>query len=80
MVMDNAGAVWRITGKNNSGNSITVGLSTKSVAKSQGRQTWDGRDWLTFDTNVPLYITTMGDQNISPDTYPLTVDVVGYQP
>ncbi len=80
MVMDNAGAVWRITGKNNSGNSITVGLSTKSVAKSQGRQTWDGRDWLTFDTNVPLYITTMGDQDISPDTYPLTVDVVGYQP
>lgn len=80
MVMDNAGAVWRITGKNNSGDSITVGLSTKSVAKSQGRQTWDGRDWLTFDTNVPLYITTMGDQDIAPDTYPLTVDVVGYQP
>ncbi|EBW2328281.1 pilus assembly protein [Salmonella enterica subsp. enterica serovar Agoueve] len=80
MVMDNAGAVWRITGKNNSGDSITVGLSTKSVAKSQGRQTWDGRDWLTFDTNVPLYITTMGDQDIAPDTYPLTLDVVGYQP
>ncbi|HBW2660544.1 TPA: pilus assembly protein, partial [Salmonella enterica] len=26
-----------------------------------------------------LYITTVGEQNISPDTYPLTLDVVGYQ-
>ncbi|ECO9281498.1 pilus assembly protein, partial [Salmonella enterica] len=24
-------------------------------------------------------ITTVGEQNISPDTYPLTLDVVGYQ-
>lgn len=79
-LMDNAGVVWRITGKNNSGNSITVGLSTKSVANSQGKQTWNGRDWFTFDTNVPLYITTIGEQNVSPDTYPLTLSVVGYQP
>ncbi|HIC6099356.1 TPA: pilus assembly protein [Salmonella enterica subsp. enterica serovar Nagoya] len=78
-LMDNAGIVWRITGKN-SGNSITVGLSTKSVANNQGKQTWNGRDWLTFDTNVPLYITMIGEQNVSPDTYPLTLDVVGYQP
>ncbi|EAU6883343.1 pilus assembly protein [Salmonella enterica subsp. enterica serovar Fann] len=78
VMMDNAGIVWRITGKN-SGNSITVGLSPKNVTKSQGRQTWNGREWLTFDTNVPLYITTMGEQNISPDSYPLTLDVVGYQ-
>ncbi|EEH6915102.1 pilus assembly protein, partial [Salmonella enterica] len=78
VIMDNAGIVWRIAGKN-SGNSITVGLSPKDVAKSQGRQTWNGREWITFDTNVPLYITTIGEQNISPDTYPLTLDVVGYQ-
>ncbi|EGG5980891.1 pilus assembly protein, partial [Salmonella enterica subsp. enterica serovar Kentucky] len=78
VIMDNAGIVWRIAGKN-SGNSITVGLSPKDVAKSQGRQTWNGREWITFDTNVPRYITTIGEQNISPDTYPLTLDVVGYQ-
>ncbi|OFE17797.1 pilus assembly protein [Salmonella enterica subsp. enterica] len=79
VMMDNAGIVWRITGKN-SGNSLTVGLSPKDVTNnSQGRQTWNGREWITFDTNVPLYITTVGEQNISPDTYPLTLDVVGYQ-
>ncbi|EKD8787812.1 pilus assembly protein, partial [Salmonella enterica] len=34
----------------------------------------------TFDTNAPLDIVTIGAQNIPPDTYPITVDVVGYQP
>ncbi|EIM1054477.1 pilus assembly protein [Salmonella enterica] len=77
VMMDNAGIVWRITGK--SGNSLTVGLSPKDVTNSKGSQTWNGREWITFDTNVPLYITTVGEQNISPDTYPLTLDVVGYQ-
>ncbi|EAM2866274.1 pilus assembly protein [Salmonella enterica] len=78
-LMDNAGLVWKITGKN-SGNPITVGFSPKSVANSQGKQTWNGREWFTFDTNVPLYITMIGEQNVSPDTYPLALDVVGYQP
>lgn len=64
VIMDNAGIVWRIAGKN-SGNSITVGLSPKDVAKSQGRQTWNGREWITFDTNVPLYITTIGAEYLT---------------
>lgn len=59
VMMDNAGIVWRIAGKN-SGNSLTVGLSPKAVTNSRGRQTWNGREWITFDTNVPLYITTVG--------------------
>lgn len=78
-LMDNAGSVWKIIGKN-SGNSITVGLSPKSVSNSLGKQTWDGREWFIFGTNDPLYITMMGEQNVSPDTYPVTIDVVGYQP
>ncbi|EKR8716744.1 TPA: pilus assembly protein [Salmonella enterica] len=79
-LMDNAGSVWKITGKNNSGKSIVVGFSTKSVSNSLGKQTWNGRDWFIFGTNDPLYITMMGEQNVSPDTYPVTIDVVGYQP
>ncbi|EAA7351212.1 pilus assembly protein [Salmonella enterica subsp. enterica] len=77
-MLNDLGSMWNITGKN-SGNTVAVGFSDKSLVNSQGPQTWNGRDWFTFDTNVPLYITTMGEQNISPDTYPLTLDVVGYQ-
>lgn len=36
--------------------------------------------WYTFDVNDPVNIVLVRDKKISPDTYPLTVDVVGYQP
>ncbi|EBX4455365.1 TPA: pilus assembly protein [Salmonella enterica subsp. enterica serovar Kiambu] len=78
-LMDSAGTAWKVTGEN-SGNSIAVGISDKNMAKTHGPITWNGNNWLTFDTNVPLDIVIMGGQDVSPDTYPITVDVVGYQP
>ncbi|EAO5312732.1 pilus assembly protein [Salmonella enterica] len=78
-LMDGPGSAWKITGKN-SGKSLAVGFSNENMAKTHGPQTWNGVSWYTFDTNVPLNIVTMLDQDILPDTYPLTVDVVGYQP
>ncbi|EBU9351039.1 pilus assembly protein [Salmonella enterica subsp. enterica serovar Angoda] len=78
-LIDSSGSAWKITGKN-SGKSITVGFSTRSMNNSHGPQTWNGRSWIAFDTNVPLDIIMMGGQEVPPDTYPLTVDVVGYQP
>lgn len=78
-LMDGSGSAWKVTGKN-SGKSLVVGFSNENMANTHGSQTWNGVSWYTFDTNVPLNIVTMMDQDISPDTYPLTVDVVGYQP
>ncbi len=76
-ILGSAGHAWKITGRN-SGKSIVVGFSP-NIATARGPEMWNGETWSTFDTNVPLYITTIGEQNISPDTYPLTLDVVGYQ-
>ncbi|EAA3426179.1 pilus assembly protein [Salmonella enterica] len=78
-LLDGAGSAWKTAGKN-SGNPITVGFSNNNMGRTHGPMVWNGRTWITFDTNDPLDIVVMGDQNISPDTYPLTVDVVGYQP
>ncbi|EAR9141818.1 pilus assembly protein [Salmonella enterica subsp. enterica serovar Oranienburg] len=78
-LMDSSGSAWKITGKN-SGKSLTVGFSAKSMNNSHGPQMWNGRNWLAFDTNVPLDIIMIGAQEVPPDTYPMTVDVVGYQP
>ncbi|EGV3407778.1 pilus assembly protein [Salmonella enterica] len=76
---DAAGSAWKITGKN-SGTILTVGFSNNNMSRGHGAQMWNGRSWFTFDTNAPLDIVTIGAQNIPPDTYPITVDVVGYQP
>ncbi|EAB1946884.1 pilus assembly protein [Salmonella enterica] len=77
--MNNASSTWKITGKNG-GNPIMVGFSSNDIAKSHVPLMWHGREWTTFDTNVPVDIVVIAGQDISPDTYPLTVDVVGYQP
>ncbi|EAA4198928.1 pilus assembly protein [Salmonella enterica] len=78
-LMNNAGSTWKIAGKNG-GNPIVVSFSSNDVAKSHVPLMWNGREWTTFDTNVPVDIVVIAGQDISPDTYPLTVDVVGYQP
>ncbi|EAN9046813.1 TPA: pilus assembly protein [Salmonella enterica subsp. enterica serovar Anfo] len=78
-MLNDLGNMWNITGKN-SGNTVAVGFSNKSLVNSHGLQTWNGLSWYTFDANDPLDIVLVRDQDISPDTYPLTVDVVGYQP
>ncbi|EDY7204493.1 pilus assembly protein [Salmonella enterica subsp. enterica serovar Stanley] len=78
-LMNNAGSTWKIAG-NNGGNPIVVSFSSNDVAKSHVPLMWNGREWTTFDTNVPVDIVVIAGQDISPDTYPLTVDVVGYQP
>ncbi|ELO8281443.1 pilus assembly protein [Salmonella enterica] len=78
-MLNDLGNMWNITGKN-SGNTVAVGFSNKSLVNSHGLQTWNGLSWYTFDANDPLNIVLVRDQDISPDTYPLTVDVVGYQP
>ncbi|EDH6056865.1 pilus assembly protein [Salmonella enterica subsp. enterica serovar Typhimurium] len=78
-MLNDLGNMWNITGKN-SGNTVAVGFSNKSLVNSHGLQTWNGLSWYTFDANDPLSIVLVRDQDISPDTYPLTVDVVGYQP
>ncbi|EGT9644517.1 pilus assembly protein [Salmonella enterica] len=77
--MDGAGSAWKITGKNG-GNPIIVGFSSNDMVKSHVPVMWNGKKWSTFDTNVPVDIVVVAGQDISPDTYPLTVDVVGYQP
>ncbi|EAA1855667.1 TPA: pilus assembly protein [Salmonella enterica subsp. enterica serovar Chester] len=77
--MNNASSTWKITGKNG-GNPIVVSFSSNDIAKSHVPLMWNGREWTTFDTNVPVDIVVIAGQDISPDTYPLTVDVVGYQP
>ncbi|EAA8239230.1 pilus assembly protein [Salmonella enterica] len=78
-LLDSSGSAWKVDGKN-TGNQITVGYSNNNMGRTHGPMMWNGRSWFTFDTNAPLDIVVMGDQDISPDTYPLTVDVVGYQP
>ncbi|ENX5129122.1 pilus assembly protein [Salmonella enterica] len=78
-MLNDLGSMWNITGKN-SGDTVAVGFSAKSLNDSHTPQTWNGLRWYTFDINDPVNIVLVRDQNISPDTYPLTVDVVGYQP
>ncbi|HAK0629958.1 TPA: pilus assembly protein [Salmonella enterica] len=78
-LMNDAGSEWKITGKNG-GNPIIVRFSDYDLNKTHVPVMWNGRKWLTFDTNVPIDIIAVAGQDISPDTYPLTVDVVGYQP
>lgn len=78
-MLNDLGSMWNITGKN-SGNTVAVGFSDQSLSNSQGPQTWNGLRWYTFNANDPVNIVLVRDQDISPDTYPLTVDVVGYQP
>lgn len=77
-ILGSAGSEWKITGKN-SGESILVGFST-NVATAKGPKMWNGETWSTFDTNAPVNIVITGDQDIPPDTYPLTLDLVGYRP
>ncbi|AXE09481.1 pilus assembly protein [Salmonella enterica] len=76
-ILGSTGSEWKITGRN-SGKSIIVGFST-NVATARGPKMWNGETWSTFDTNTPVNIVITGDQDIPPDTYPLTVDVVGYR-
>ncbi|HIC5894103.1 TPA: pilus assembly protein [Salmonella enterica subsp. enterica serovar Thompson] len=76
-ILGSVGHAWKITGRN-SGKSIIVGFSP-NVATARGPEVWNGETWNTFDTNTPVDIITIGDQDIPPDTYPLTVDVVGYR-
>ncbi|EEJ5716250.1 pilus assembly protein [Salmonella enterica subsp. enterica] len=76
-ILGSAGSEWKITGRN-SGESILVGFST-NVATARGPKMWNGETWSTFDTNAPVNIVITGDQDIQPDTYPLTVDLVGYR-
>ncbi|ECA9248404.1 pilus assembly protein [Salmonella enterica] len=76
-ILGSAGHAWKITGRN-SGKSIVVGFSP-NIATARGPEMWNGETWSTFDTDTPVNIITIGDQNIPPDTYPLTLDVVGYR-
>ncbi|EJD8840669.1 pilus assembly protein [Salmonella enterica] len=76
-ILGSVGHAWKITGRN-SGKSIIVGFSP-NVATARGPEVWNGVTWDTFDTNTPVDIVTIGDQDIPPDTYPLTLDVVGYR-
>lgn len=76
-ILGSAGHAWKITGRN-SGKSIVVGFSP-NIATARGPEMWNGETWSTFDTNTPVNIITIGDQDIPPDTYPLTLDVVGYR-
>ncbi|EKY8003668.1 pilus assembly protein [Salmonella enterica subsp. enterica serovar Hillingdon] len=78
-MMDDRGSMWKITGEN-SGKTVAVGLSNKSLVNSHSPQTWNGLNWYTFNINDPVDVVLVRDQDISPDTYPLTLDVVGYQP
>lgn len=78
-MLNDRGSMWNITGEN-SGNTVAVGFSSKSLVNSHSPQTWNGLSWYTFNVNDPVDIVLVRDQDISPDTYPLTVDVVGYQP
>ncbi len=78
-MLDDLGSMWNITGKN-TGDTVAVGFSTQSLKNSHTPQTWNGMRWYTFDVNDPVNIVLVRDKKISPDTYPLTVDVVGYQP
>lgn len=78
-MLNDLGSMWNITGKN-SGSTVAVGFSSQSLSNAQSPQTWNGLRWYTFGVNDPVNIALVRDQNIPPDTYPLTVDVVGYQP
>ncbi|MKN54021.1 pilus assembly protein [Salmonella enterica subsp. enterica] len=78
-MLNDLGSMWNITGKN-SGSTVSVGFSSQTLGNSHSPQTWNGLRWYTFDVNDPVNIALVRDQNIPPDTYPLTVDVVGYQP
>ncbi|MFG5969707.1 pilus assembly protein, partial [Salmonella enterica subsp. enterica serovar Ohio] len=61
-------------------NSI-VGLSSDSLRRADGTEKWNGVNWMTFNSNDALDIVLTGvAQNVTADTYPITVDVVGYQP
>lgn len=78
-MLNDLGSMWNITGKN-SGSTVAVGFSSQSLNESHSPQTWNGLRWYTFNVNDSVNIALVRDQNIPPDTYPLTVDVVGYQP
>lgn len=78
-MLNDLGSMWNITGKN-SGSTVAVGFSSMSLNKSHNPQTWNGLRWYTFDVNDPVNIALVRNKNIPPDTYPLTLDVVGYQP
>ncbi|EDR6078964.1 pilus assembly protein [Salmonella enterica subsp. enterica serovar Barranquilla] len=77
-LMNGSASAWEINGRN-SGKPIIVGLAS-NAATGKGPKMWNGETWNTFNTNTPVNIVTIGDQDIPPDTYPMTVDVVGYQP
>lgn len=79
-VVDSTGTVWRVAGKN-TGKEIGVGLSSDSLRRSDSTEKWNGVNWMTFNSNDTLDIVLTGPaQNVTADTYPITLDVVGYQP
>ncbi len=60
---------------------IGVGLSSDSLRRSDSTEKWNGVNWMTFNSNDTLDIVLTGPaQNVTADTYPITLDVVGYQP
>lgn len=79
-VVDSTGTAWRVAGKN-TGKEIGVGLSSDSLRRSDSTEKWNGVNWMTFNSNDTLDIVLTGPaQNVTADTYPITLDVVGYQP
>ncbi|HAS9557358.1 TPA: pilus assembly protein, partial [Salmonella enterica subsp. enterica serovar Typhimurium] len=79
-VVDITGTAWRVAGKN-TGKEIGVGLSSDSLRRSDSTEKWNGVNWMTFNSNDTLDIVLTGPaQNVTADTYPITLDVVGYQP
>ncbi|EAN0508779.1 pilus assembly protein [Salmonella enterica] len=79
-MVDLTGTAWRVAGKN-TGKEIVVGLSSDSLRRADGTEKWNGVNWMTFNSNDALDIVLTGAaQNVTADTYPITVDVVGYQP
>ncbi|ELC4533813.1 pilus assembly protein [Salmonella enterica] len=81
-IVDLTGTAWRVAGKN-TGREIIVGLSSDSLRRADGTEKWNGVNWMTFNSNDALDIVLTGAgaaQNVTADTYPITVDVVGYQP
>ncbi|EAB2284096.1 pilus assembly protein [Salmonella enterica] len=79
-VVDITGTAWRVAGKN-TGKEIGVGLSSDSLRRSDSTEKWNGVSWMTFNSNDTLDIVLTGPaQNVTADTYPITLDVVGYQP
>lgn len=79
-MVDRTGTAWRVAGKN-TGKEIGVGLSSDSIRRSDSTEKWNGAEWMTFNSDDTLDIVLTGPaQNVTADTYPITLDVVGYQP